>query len=214
MDSKNVLNKVKRLQTEINEALNSEELTDSTKANLKNITESINNIFEAEGSLKGSLIFKADTKDSSLGMSDFSDGINEFVEFVASVADDVITGNEEVSEDLGTKVSIESVKAIGGKAQVQIDVVIDNLQLAKENVAKELDVDVDQINNKDVLDFVGESISLIFDEAEKPGLYEIQYDLEDPFLVTKEEADEEYGETAITGEVIDVSLTYKSATVQ
>lgn len=213
MDSKNVLNKVKRLQTEINEALNSEELTDSTKANLKNITESINNIFEAEGSLKGSLIFKADTKDSSLGMSDFSDGINEFVEFVASVADDVITGNEEVSEDLGTKVSIESVKALGSKAQVQMDVVIDDVQLAKENVAKELGVDVDQIDSKDVLAFVGESISLIFDEAKKPGLYEIQYDLEDPFLVTKEEAEEEYGETAITGEVIDASLTYKSATV-
>lgn len=168
-----------------------------------------------QNSLKGSILFKADTENPSLKSDPdafyFSGGDGEFAEFVAHVAEDVFEGdgNDGVSEDLDTTVTFNSIKAVGN--QVQINVTVENAEKAREAVAPELGQEVEETTNMDILNFVGESISINFDEADREQLYEVNDEDGNIQLVTEDELETEYGPDDATGDTVDVVLKYSSA---
>lgn len=168
-----------------------------------------------KNSLKGAILFKVDTENPSLKSDPdafyFSGGDGEFAEFVADVAEDVFhgDGNDNVSEDLDTTVTFNSIKAVGN--QVQINVTVENVEKAREAVAPELGQDVEETTNIDILNFVGESISINFDEADREQLYEVNDEDGNIQLVTEEELETEYGPDDATGDTVDVVLKYSSA---
>lgn len=168
-----------------------------------------------KNSLKGAILFKVDTENPSLKSDPdafyFSGGDGEFAEFVADVAEDVFhgDGNDNVSEDLDTTVTFNSIKAVGN--QVQINVTVENVEKAREAVAPELGQDVEETTNIDILNFVGESISINFDEADREQLYEVNDEDGNIQLVTEEELETEYGPDDSTGDTVDVVLKYSSA---
>ena len=168
-----------------------------------------------KNSLKGAILFKVDTENPSLKSDPnafyFSGGDGEFAEFVADVAEDVFhgDGNDNVSEDLDTTVTFNSIKAVGN--QVQINVTVENVEKAREAVAPELGQDVEETTNMDILNFVGESISINFDEADREQLYEVNDEDGNIQLVTEEELETEYGPDDATGDTVDVVLKYSSA---
>jgi hypothetical protein len=170
-----------------------------------------------QNSLKGSILFKADTENPSLKSDPnafyFSGGDGEFAEFVAYVAEDVFAGdgNDGVSEDLDTTVTFDSIKAVRNQAQVRINVTVENVEKAREAVAPELGQDVEETTNMDILNFVGESISINFDEADREQLYEVNDEDGNIQLVTEEELETEYGPDDATGDTVDVVLKYSSA---
>ena len=63
----------------------------------------------------------------------------------------------------------------------------------------------------DILNFVGESISINFDEADREQLYEVYDEDGNIQLVTEEELETEYGPDDATGDTVDVVLKYSSA---
>lgn len=168
-----------------------------------------------KNSLKGAILFKVDTENPSLKSDPdafyFSGGDKEFAEFVADVTEDVFhgDGNDNVSEDLDTTVTFDSIKAV--RNQVQINVTVENVEKAREAVAPELGQDVEETTNMDILNFVGESISINFDEADREQLYEVKDEDGNIQLVTEEELETEYGPDDATGDTVDVVLKYSSA---